>query len=133
MASVYKCTENLSFQHHFVVVQSLNCVQFFATPWTAACQASCYFTISWNLLRFMSIELIMLTKYLILCCPLLLSSIFPNTMVFSSESGLCNRWPNYRFSFSPSNEYSGLISFKIDRFDLLAVQGTFKSLLQQHN
>ena len=109
--------------------ESLSCVQLFATPWTAACQASLSITNSWNLLKLMSIELVMPSNHLILFCPLLLHS-----SVFSSESVLHIRWPQYwsfSFSISPSNEYSGLISFRIDWFDLLAVQGTFKSLLQQ--
>ena len=99
-------------------------------------QASLSFTISWSLLKFMSIESVMLSNCLILCCPLLLlPSIFPSIRVFSSESALCIRWRNYwnfSFSISPSSEYSGLISFRIDWFDLLAVQGTLKSLLQHH-
>ena len=101
------------------------------TPWTAACQASLSFTISQTLLKFMSIELVMPSNHLILCCPLLLlPSIFPSIRVFSNESALCIRWSKYRsFSIGPSNEYSGLISFRIDWFDLLAVvQGTVKSL-----
>ena len=93
------------------------------------------FTISWSLLRFMSTESVMLSNHLILChLLLLLPSIFPIIRVFSKELALCIRWPKYRsFSISPSNEYSGLISFRIDWFDLLAVQGTLKSLLQHHN
>ena len=91
------------------------------------------FTMSRSLLRFMSIELVMLSDHLILCCPLLLPSIFSNIRVFSSESVLHIRWPKYwRFSISPSNEYSGLTSFRMDWFDLFAVQGTLKSLLQPH-
>ena len=108
-----------------------------ATPWTAAHQASLSFTISWSLLRFMSIELVTLSNHLILCCPLLLlPSIFPRIRVFSNESVLHIRWPkywNFNFSISPSNEYSGLISFRIDWFDLLAVQVTLKSFLQHHS
>ena len=107
------------------------------TPWAAAQQASLSFTISWSLLKVMSFESVMPSNHLILCHPLLLlPSIFPNIRVFSSESVLCIRWPKYwRFSFSisPPNEYSGLISFRIDWFDLLAVQETLKSLLQHHN
>ena len=114
-----------------VVVQSLSSVQLFATPWIPTCQASLSFTISQSLLKFMAIELVMLSNHLVLCCPLLLlPSVFASFRVFSSESVLCIRWPKYcdfSFSISPSNEYSGLISFKIDWFDLLAVQGTFKS------
>ena len=100
-------------------------------PWTAAHQASLSFTISQNLLRLMFIELVMLSNHLILCHPLLLlPSVFPSIRVFSSESAFCIGWPEYwsfSFSISPSNEYSGLISFRIDCFDLLAVQGTLKS------
>ena len=105
------------------------------TPWTAACQTSLSFTISWSLLKLMSIKSVMPSNHLILCCPLfLLLSIFPSIRVFSNESALCIRWPKYwNFSISPSNEYSGLISFRIDWFELLAVQGTPKNLLQRHN
>ena len=106
------------------------------TPWTAALQASLYFTISRSLLKLISIESVMPSNRLILCCPLLLSSIFPSIRVFSSESALCIRWPkhwSFSFSISPSNAYSGLISFKIDWFDLHSVQGTLKSFLQHHN
>ena len=115
-----------------VVVQSLSQVQFFATSWTAAHQASMSFTISQSLLRLMSIESMMLSNRLILCRPLLfLHSVFPSIRVFSKESAFHIRWPKYQsFSISPSNEYSGLISFRIDWFDLLVVQGTLKSLLQ---
>ena len=115
------------------VVQSLSHVWLFTTPWTAARQASLSITNSWSLLKPMSIELVMPSNHLILCRPLLLlPSIFPRIRVFSSESVLSNRWPKYwslSFSISLSNEYSGLNSFKIDWLDLLAVQGTFKSLL----
>ena len=101
------------------------------TPWTAACQASLSFTISWSLLKLMSIESVMPSNHLILCCPLLLlPSIFPSIRVFSSESALHIRWPKYwsfSFSISPSNEYSELISFRIDWFDRLAVHGTQES------
>ena len=121
----------------FVFVQSLSHVQLFATRWTTACQASLSFTISWSLLQLMSIESVMPFNHLILCHPLLLlPSIFPSIRVFSSESALCIRWPKYlrfNFSISPSNEYSRLISFKMDWFDLLAIQGTLKSLLQHHS
>ena len=105
------------------------------TSWTAACQASLSFTAFWNLLKLMSIVSMMPSNYLILCHPLfLLPSIFPSIRVFSSQSVLRIRWPKYwSFSISPSNEYSGLISFKIDWFDVLAVQGTLKSLLQHHS
>ena len=111
--------------------------QLFVTPWTVAPQASLSFTISQSLLKHMSIKSVMQSKQLILCCPLvLLASIFSNIRVFSNESALRIRWPKYwsfSFSISPSNEYSGLISFRIDWFDLLAVQGTLKSLLQHHS
>ena len=107
------------------------------TPWTAAHQASLSITNSWSLLKLVTIESVMPSNYLILCRPLLLSpSIFPSIRVFSNESVLRIRWPKYwRFSFniSPSNEYSRLISFRIDWFDLLAVQGILKSLLQHHS
>ena len=118
-----------------VFVQSLSHVQLFATPWTAAHQASLSFTISQSLLKLMSIELVMPSNHLILC-PLLLPLIFPSIRVFSNESVLHIKWPKYwsfSFSISPSNEYSGLISFRIDWFDLLAVQGTLKNLLQHHS
>ena len=119
------------------IVQSLIRVQLFATSWTAARQASLSFTISWSLLKLMSIELGMPPNHLLLCCPLLLlPSIFLSIRVFSNESVLCIRWPKYwSFSFriSTSSEYSALISFRIDWFDLLAVQGTLKSLLQHHS
>ena len=120
-----------------LVVRSLSHVWLFATPWTAAHHASLSFTISRNLLRLVSIELVMPCNHLILCYPLLLlPSIFPSIRVFSKESGLRIRWPKYRrfsISISPSNEYSGLISFRINWFDLLTLQGTLKSLLQRHN
>ena len=114
----------------------LSHVQLFATPWTAAHQAFLSFTISWSLLKFIAIELMMPSNHLILCRPLLLfPSIFPSIRVFSNESSLHIRWLKYwsfSLSISPSNEYSGLISFRIDWLDLLAVQGTLKSLLQHH-
>ena len=107
------------------------------TPWTATCQASLTFTVSWSLPKFMSTELVMPSNHLILCHPLLfLPSISPSIRVFSNEFALRIRWPKYWtlcFSISPSNEYSGLITFRIDWFDLLAVQGTLKSLLQHHS
>ena len=118
------------------VVQSLSHVWLFATPWTAACQASLSFIISQSLLKFMSIESVMLSIYLILCHPLLLlPSTFPSIRVFFNELALCIRWQKYwSFSICPSNEYSGLISFfRIYWFDLLAVQGALKSLLQHHS
>ena len=102
----------------------------------AVLSASLSFTISLSLLKLMSIELVMTSNHLILCHPLLWPSILPSIRVFSNESVLCIRWPKYwsfSFSITPSNEYAGLISFKIDWFDLLAVQGTLKSLLQHHN
>ena len=106
------------------------------TPWNAACQASLSFTISRSFFKLMSIELVMPFNHLILYCPLLLlPSSFPSIRVFSNESALCIRWPKYwsfSFSISPSSEYSGSISFRIDWFDLLVVQGTLKSLLQYH-
>ena len=127
----------LFFPVKFQFVQSLSCVQLFMTPWTAACQASMSFTLSWSLLKLMSIELMMPSNHLIHCHSLLLpTSIFPSIRVFSNELAFCIRWPKYwsfSFSISPSNEFSGLISFRIDWFDLLAVQGTLKRLLQHHN
>ena len=118
-------------------VQSLSHVQLFVTPWTAACQASLSITNSQSLLKLMSIESVMTYNYLSLCCPLLLlPSIFPSIRVFSNESALNIRWPKYwssSFNISSSNEYSGLISFRVDWLDLLAVQGTLKSLLQYHS
>ena len=118
-------------------VQSLSHVRLFATPWTAARQASLSFTISWRLLKPMSIESVMPSNHLILCRPLfLLPSIFPSIRVFSNESVLHMRYTNYwsfSFSISPSNEHLGLISFRMDWLDLLAIQGTLKSLLQHHS
>ena len=120
-----------------LLFQSLCLVQLFATPWSAACQASLSLTISRSLLKLMSIESVMPSNYLILCCPLLLLlSMFPNIRVFFNELTLPIRWSKYwsfSFSISLSNEYSGLVSFRIDWFDLLAVQGTLKNLLQHHN
>ena len=113
-------------------VQLLSSVCLFETQWTEACQASLSITNSWSLLKFMSIESVMPSNHLILCRPLLLSSIFPSIRDFSNESVLCIRWPKYwsfSFSISPSSEYSGLISFRMDWLDLLAVQGT----LQHHS
>ena len=106
-----------------------------ATPWTAACQASLSFTISQSLLKLVSVQSVMPSNHLILYCPLLLlPSIFPSIRVFSNESALCIRWPKCRsFSISPFKEYSGLISFRIDWYDLLAVQGTLKSLYQYYS
>ena len=118
-------------------VQLLTCVQLFATPWTAAHQASLSITNSWSLLKLLFIRSVMPSNHLMLCHPLLLlPSVFPSIRVFSNELALCIRWLKYwsfSFSISPSNEYSGLISFRIDWFDLLAVQGTLKSLLQHHS
>ena len=118
-------------------VQSLSWDQLFATPRTAPCQASLSITNSQSLLKLMSTELVMPSNHLILCCPLLcLPSIFPSIRVFSKESDLHIRWPMYwsfSFSISPSNEYSGLITFRMDWLDLLTVQGTLKSLLQHHS
>ena len=123
--------------NQFSSVQSLSCVRLFATPWTAARQASLSITNSWSMFKLMSIKLVMLSNQLIFCHPLLLlPSILPSIRIFSNESVLHIRWPNYwssSFSISPSNEYSGLISFRIDWFGLLAVQGTLNSLLQQHS
>ena len=121
----------------FSSVESLSPVQLFATPWPAALQASLSITNSQSLLKLRSIESMMPSNHRILCRPLLLPpSIFPSIRVFSSESVLHIRWPKYwsfSFSISPSNEYLGLISFRIDWFDLLEVQGTLKSLLQHHS
>ena len=124
--------QNLEFTQ-FSSVQSLSCVQLFATPWTAAHQASLSITNSQSLLKLMSVESVMPSNHLILCQPLLLSpSIFPSISVFSNESALYIKWPKYwsfSFNISPSNEHPGLISFRMDWLDLLAVQGTLKSLL----
>ena len=139
----FTCTSNsiLSFQNLFPVilfsvsvsVQSLSCGWLFATPWTAARQASLSITDSRSPPKPMSIELVMPSNHLILCHSLLvLPSIFPSIRVFSNESALCIRWPNhwsFSFNISPSNEHPGLISFRMDWLDLLEVQGTFKSLL----
>ena len=114
----------------------LSRVRFFAAPWTIARQASLSNTNSWSLPKLMSIESVVPSNHLILCHPFLLPSIFPSIRVFSSESALRIRWPKYwsfSFSISPSNEYSGLISFRMDCFDLLADQGTRKSLVQYHS
>ena len=121
----------------FSSVQSLSHVRLFATPWTAARQASLSFTFSRSLVKRISIESVMPSYHLILCHPLLLlPSIFPSIKSFSKESVLGIRWQKYwsfHFSICPSNEYSGLLSFRMDWWDLLAVQGTFKSLLQHHS
>ena len=121
----------------FSSVQLFSHVRLFATPWTAACQASLSITNSQSLLKLMSIESVMPSNHLILCRPLLLlPSIFPSITVFSNGSALRSRWPkcwSFSFSISHCNEYSGLISFRMDWLDLLAVQGTLKSLLQYHS
>ena len=118
-------------QNQHFVVQSLSCVRLFVTPWTAACQPSLSFTISRSMLKLMSIGLMMPSNHLILCRPLLLlPSIFPSIRVLSNELAVRIRWPkywNFSFRISPCNEYSGLISFRIDWLDFLAVQGTQES------
>ena len=123
--------------YYFSSVQSLSRVQLFATPWIAALQASLSITNSQSLPKLISIELVMPSSHLILCHPLLLlPPIPPSIRVFSNESTLCMRWPKYwsfSFSISPSNEHPGLISFRMDWLNLLAVQGTLKSLLQHHS
>ena len=124
-------------RHGHSSVQLLSRVQLFAIPWPAACQSSLSFTISLSLLKLMSIESVMPSSHLILCHPLLLlPSIFPSMRVFSNESALCIRWPKYwsfSFNISSSNEHPGLVSFRMVCLDLLAVQGTLKSLLQHHS
>ena len=134
------CTYVLSFNltiNSFSSVQLLSHVWLFATPWTTACQVSVSITNSWSLPKLTSIESVMPSNHLILCCPLLLlPSIFPSIRVFSNESALHIRWSKYwsfSFNVSPSNEHSGLIPFRMDWLDLLAVQGTLKSLLQHHS
>ena len=118
----------------FSSVRFSSSVRLFVTPWTAAGQASLSFTNSLSLFKLMSMESVMPSNYLMLCYPLLLPSVFLSIRVFSNESVLHIKWPKYwSFSISPSNEHSGLISFRMDWFDLLAVQGTLKSLLQHHN
>ena len=123
--------------NQFSSVQSLSHVRLFVTPWIAACQASLSITNSWSLLKLMPIKLVMPSSHLILCRPLLLlPPIPPSIRVFSNESTLHMRWPKYwsfSFSISPSNERPGLISFRMDWLDLLAVQGTLKSLLNYHS
>ena len=123
-----KC-ECLSFDYSQLLC-SCSCVRLFTAPWTAAHQASLPFTISWSLPRFVSIELMMPSDHLILRCPLLLPSLFPSIKVFSNEWPKC--W-SFSFNISPSSEYSGLISFRIDQFYLLAVQETLKCLLHNHS
>ena len=122
-----------------IIVQWLICVWLFAIPWTAALQALLFSTISWSLLKFVSIESVRQFNHLVLCSPFFscpLPSISPRIRAFSNESVLPIRWPkdwSFGFSISPSNEYSGLISFRIDQFDIFSVQRTLKSLLQHHN
>ena len=119
----------------FVVVQSLGCVQFFETPWSRLSLPVLHYV--WSLLKFMHIESMMPSNHLIFCCPLLfLPSIFPSIRIFSRESTLLIRWPkcwNFNFIISSFNEYSGLISFRIDWLDILTFQGTLKGLLQHHS
>ena len=133
---IFKIRKHPKFHYSFSV-QLFSHVQLFVTPWTAARQASLSITNSWSLPKLMSISSVMPSNHLILCRPLLLlPSTFPSIRVFSTESALHIRWPKYwsfSFSISPSNEYSGLISFRTDWLDLLAVQGTHKSLLQHHS
>ena len=128
---------NVKFSLSNISVQSLSHVQLFTTPWTAAHQASLSFINSSSLFKLTFIKLVIPSNHLILChCLFLLSSIFPSIRVFSNDSVLRIRWPKYysfSFSISPSNEYSGLISFRMDWLDLLAVQGPLKSLLQHHS
>jgi len=130
----HRCVRNTS---EFSSVQSFSCVQLFATPWSAAHQTSVSITSSQSLLKLMAIKSVMPSNHLVLChCLLLLPSLFSSIRVFSNESVLHIRWPKYwsfSFSISPSNEHSGLISFRMDWLDLLAVQETLKSLLQHHN
>ena len=133
----YKFPKSSRNSVQFISVQSLSRVQPFATPWIATCQASPSITNSWSSLKLMPIKLVMLSSRLILCCPLLLlPPILPSIRVFSNESTLHMRWPKYwsfSFSISPSSEHPGLISFRMDWLDLLAVQGTLKSLFQHHS
>ena len=121
----------------FSSVKLLSHVQLFVTPWTATCQTSMSITNSQSLLKLMSIESVMPSNHLIFCCPLLFPpSIFPSIRIFSNKSALHIRWPknwSFSFSISPSNEHSGLISFRMDWLDFLAVQGTLNSLLQHHS
>ena len=142
--SPWGCKEQDTTEHAYIhrvlwisSVQLCSCVRLFATPWAAACQVYQSITNSQILLKLISIELVMPSNNLILCrLLLLLPSILPSIRVFSNESVLCTKWPKYwsfSFNISPSNEYSGLISFRIDCFDPLVVQGTLKSLLQHHH
>ena len=132
----FRAQPNLNIWPLLIHQFSLSCVWLFATPWTAARQASLSIANSHSLLKLMSIESVMPSSHLILCHPLLLlPSTLPNIRVFSNESALCIRWPKYwsfSFNISPSNEHRGLISFRMNWLDLLAVQGTLKSLLQHH-
>ena len=134
---ILKDSYSIVFQDQFSSVQSLSWVPLFVTPWTAALQASLSITNSWSLPRLMSIESVMPFNHLILCRPLLLQpSIFPSIRVFSNESALHIGWTkfwSFSFNISPSNENPGLISFRMDWLDLLAVQGTLKSLLQHRS
>ena len=136
---VYVCVYMLLLIENIIhfIVQSLSHVQFFVIPWTAVRQASPSITMSQSLFKLMSIESVMPSNHFILCSPLHLPpSIFTSIRIFSNESVLCIRWPKYwsfSFNISPSNEYSELISFRMDWMDLLAVQGTLKSLLQHHS
>ena len=126
----------VSLDHYVVVVQLLSSVCLFVTPWSAAHQAPLSFTISWNLLKLIFIELVMPFNHLILCRLLLLPSIFLSIRIFSNDLAFHIRWQkywNFSFSISPSNEQAGLLSFRIDWFDFFAVQGTLESLLQHHN
>ena len=132
-----KITIKYHYIYKIIVIQSQSNVQLFVTPWTAACRASLSLTISRSLLKLMSIDWVMPSNHLILCHPfLLLPSVFPSIRIFPNESALLIRWPKYwsfSLNISHSNEYPGLISFRIDWFDLLAVQRTLKSLLQHHS
>ena len=135
--NIGRLDDPLMFVWQFVIVQLLNCVHLFAAPWTTSCQAFLSFTIFWSLLKLMFIESVMPSNRLILCRPfLLLPSVFPSIRVFSNESVLRIRWPEYwsvSFSNSPSNEYTGVISFRMDWCDFLTVQGTLKSLFKYHS
>ena len=137
MGPVFETERLIEFRQDISSVQLLSLVQFVATPWTSACQAFLFITNYQSLPKLMSVELVMPSSHLILYRPLLLLLlIFPSIKVFSNESALCIRWPKYwsfTFNISPSNEHSGLISFRMDWLDLLAVQGTLKSLLQHHS
>ena len=132
-----RLTDKEELEQRLSSAQFLSRVWLFATPWTATLQASLSITNSWSLPKLMSIESVMPSNHLMLCCPLLLlPSIFPSIRVFANELALRIRWPKYwsfSFNISPYNEYSGLISSRMDWFDLLAVQGTLKSLLQYHS